>query len=110
MCSGAVDLAGACSIEGGKRMRSHVEISFYRQGAQIGRSQVVNQVNEHPDITDFFSWDDLVSILKATIRYFAGDEAGAASDAKKEAEDLFKRLLSGNDHNVFRNSALSLRQ
>jgi hypothetical protein len=88
-------------------MRSQVEITFYRQGAPIGRSQVVNQVNEHPDITDFFSWDDLVSAIKAAIRYFAGDRDGAESDAKKEAEALFKRLLSGNDHNVFRNTELS---
>jgi hypothetical protein len=91
-------------------MRSHVEISFYRQGAPIGRSQVVNQVNEHPDIIDFFSWDDLVSAIKAAIRYFVGDRDGAESDAKKEAEDLLKRLLSGNDHNVFRNSEISFRQ
>lgn len=91
-------------------MRSQVEISFYQQDTQIGRSQVLNQVDEHPDGTDFFSWDDLVSAIKAAIRYFAGDEGGAESDAKKEAEDLLQRLLRGNDHNVFRNSERSFLQ
>src|SRR5215813_1645690 len=94
----------------GTHMRSQVQITFYQQGTQIGGPQVVNQVDEHPDVTDFFSWDDLVRAIKVAIRYFAGDEGGAASDAKKEAEALFKRLLSGNDHNVFRNSTLSFRQ
>src|SRR5262249_40159384 len=91
-------------------MRSHVEISLYRQGAQIGPSQALNQVDSHPNFIDFFSWDDLVRAIKAAIRYFAGDEGGGASDAKKEAEDLLKRLLGENDHNVFRNSELSFLQ
>src|SRR5215472_5227211 len=84
-------------------MRSEIEVVYYRNGAQVG-SHKLNQVDVHPGFGDFFSWDDLINAIKAGIGYFSGDETAA----KKETEDLFKRLFSSNDQNVYRNSEISL--
>src|SRR4029434_1357014 len=88
-------------------MESQIEISFFRQGNQVGSSRILNKIVAHPDFTDFFTWDDLVRAIKAAVRYFAGDEGGAASDAKDEIEDLLKRALGDNERNVYKNSEIS---
>jgi hypothetical protein len=53
-------------------MRSHVEISFYRQGVQVGSPVLFNQADVHPDITDAVSWDDIVNFGEAIYHGFTG--------------------------------------
>ena len=85
-------------------MRSHVEVTFQRQGTQLGSPLLLNQVNVHPDITDAVSWEDFVSFGEAIYHGFTGQWEDAWSDVKK----LYETAIKEKDVNAERKSEVTI--
>jgi hypothetical protein len=85
-------------------MRSYTEVTYWRQGIQVGGPQVFNQITSDPDITD--AWDTIVAIVTALYATYASFGIAAIAGAVKAVGDA----LGGKNVTNARSAQVSFEQ